>query len=405
MSAPKAAAWKGALFVFCLDWLLMSGSYTLMFPFLPVYLKNDLGCPEEDLTFWSSACFSVQFVFSALLSPFWGRVADRFGRKMMLLRASGMLAVAYFLCMIVQTPAQLFMARVFMGFACGITPVILSMNSDIVPKDKLGFSMGLLQSMNILGSVVGPLAGGAIAQYLSVRLTFAITTTALSLVTIISLIFIHEPPRSNSPAPDGSGRRGGALAVLGKPPVLCVLLAAFGGMMIMMLPVSILTPYIVSLSGESSHGIVLSGAVFSLYGIAGALTSPFWGTLGQRRGFFNVLILAMLLSAAASFGQALPSTVAAFAAANFVAGVCLSGIVPMVNALLVRATRSGERTAAFGLLYSFSELGSGSGPMVGGFIAAAISPRATFIFSAILLALSAAALLRLAPAALRRRGA
>ncbi len=405
MPSPRPIAWKGALLVFCLDWLLMSGSYTLMFPFLPVYLRNDLGCPDEDLTFWSSACFSVQFVFSALLSPFWGRIADSFGRKPMLLRASSMLAASYFICMIVQTPFQLFLARIFMGFACGITPVILSMNSDIVPKNKLGFSMGLLQSMNILGSVVGPLAGGAIAQYLSVRLTFAITTTALTVVTLVSLVFIHEPPRAAAPSPAKGAHGGGALSVLRQWPVLCVLLAAAAGMMIMMLPVSILTPYIVSLSHGSSHGIVLSGAVFSLYGIAGALTSPLWGTLGQRRGFFNVLVIAMLLSALASALQALPDSVAAFAIANFIAGVCLAGIVPMVNALLVRATRPGERTAAFGLLYSFSELGSGSGPMVGGLIAAAISPRATFACSAVMLALAALALLKLAPPALRRRGA
>ncbi|MDD7022329.1 MAG: MFS transporter [Aeromonadales bacterium] len=405
MGAPRQGPWKAALFVFCLDWLLMSGSYTLMFPFLPVYLKNDLGCPPEDLTFWSSACFSVQFVFSALLSPFWGRIADRFGRKLMLLRASSMLAIAYFICMIVQTPFQLFLARIFMGFACGITPVILSMNSDIVPKDKLGFSMGLLQSMNILGSVVGPLAGGAIAQYLSVRLTFAITTAALATVTVVSLIFIHEPPRAAAPAPAPGAHGGGALSVLRQGPVLCVLLAASAGMMIMMLPVSILTPYIVSLAHGSTHGIVLSGAVFSLYGIAGALTSPLWGTLGQRRGFFNVLVLSMLLSALASAGQALPQSVAWFAAANFAAGVCLAGIVPMVNALLVRATRQGERTAAFGLLYSFSEVGSGSGPIVGGLIASAIAPRATFLCSSALLALAALALLRLAPKVLRRRGA
>ncbi|MGN0909030.1 MAG: MFS transporter, partial [Succinivibrio sp.] len=313
------------------------------------------------------------------------------------------LAASYFICMIVQTPFQLFLARIFMGFACGITPVILSMNSDIVPKEKLGFSMGLLQSMNILGSVVGPLAGGAIAQYLSVRLTFAITTGALSLVTVMSLLFIHEPQREPGPARPQAAP-GGAFAVLRQPPVLCVLLSAAAGMMIMMLPVSILTPYIVSLSHGSSHGIVLSGAVFSLYGIAGALTAPWWGTLGQRRGFFNVLVLAMLLSALASAGQALPGSIAAFAIANFAAGVCLAGIVPMVNALLVRATRPGERTAAFGLLYSFSELGSGSGPMLGGFIAATVSPRATFVCSALLLAACALVLLKFAPSSLRRRG-
>ncbi len=404
MSA-KVFSWKVTLFVFCLDWLLMSGSYTLMFPFLPVYLKNDLNCPPEDLTFWSSACFSVQFVFSALLSPFWGRIADRYGRKLMLIRASSMLALSYFICMLVRTPLELFLARIFMGFACGITPVILSMNSDIMPKNKLGFSMGLLQSMNILGSVIGPLAGGAIAQYLSVRYTFAITTCALSLVTVLSLIFIHEPEQNQKPtaAPAEALKKNGTLAVLKQWPVLFVLITAFAGMMIMMLPVAILTPFIISLAHGGSHGILLSGAIFSLYGIAGAITSPFWGTLGQRRGFFRMLVIAMFISAIASLLQSVPRSIATFAVVNFIAGVCLSGIVPMVNSLLVRATAQGGRTAAFGLLYSFSELGSGSGPAIGGFISEMAGPRTTFICAGVMLFIAAVAALKYAPPELRGR--
>ena len=394
-------SWKIALAVFCLDWLLMSGSYTLMFPFLPVYLKNDLGCPEESLTFWSSACFGIQFVFSALLSPFWGRVADRFGRKLMLLRASSMLALSYFICMLVTTPLQLFCARIFMGFACGITPVILSMTSDTVPKNRLGFSMGLLQSMNVLGSVVGPLAGGFIAQSLSVRYTFLITTCALSAVTLMSLIFIREPQRAAGAAP--RAKAPSVVSVLRRKEILSVLMIGALAFFILLLPVAILTPYVTKISGDGSQGVVLSGLVFSLSGIAGAVASPLWGIFGQRRGFFKALVISMALASLMCMLQSVPQSIWPFALLQFGVGLMVAGISPSVNALMVQVTPRQARTTAFGLLYSFTEAGSGSGSLCGGFIASVIGTRLIFCAGGMLLLLVMLLVIFKAPLSLRRR--
>lgn len=396
--------WKVTLTVFSLTWLLMSGSYTLMYPFLPVYLLNDLGCPEEDLTFWSSACFSIQFVFSALLSPVWGRIADRYGRKLMLLRASSMLAVSYFICLIVQTPLQLFFARCFMGIGCGITPVILAMTSDAVPREKLGFSMGVLQSMNVLGTVVGPLAGGMIAQYLSVRYTFVITTCALTAITLLCLIFIHEPRRKPVPQPEMKKLPSvGIWSVLTNRNILTVLMISAAAYLILMLQAAILTPYVTQMCGEDGAGIALSGVVFSLQGIAGALAAPMWGVQGQRRGFFRCLCAAMLLSSVFYTSMYLPSSLLPFAVLEFFAGLCLAGIVPMINALLVQASSPAERTTSFGLLYTFQELGAGSGPLVGGFIAALLGTQFVFLLGGGMMLCFAVLVICLTPQALRVR--
>ncbi len=392
--------WKTALTVFSLDWLLMSGSYTLMFPFLPVYLANDLGCAKADLTFWSSACFSIQFVFSCLLSPLWGRIADRFGRKLMLLRASSMLAVAYCVCIFVTTPLQLFLARAFMGFACGITPVILAMASETVPKEKTGLAMGILQSMNVLGSVVGPLAGGMIAQYLSVRYTFVITTCALSIVPLLSLVFIHEPKRPHLSAPAQDHVHLGS--ILGNKAILSVLVIATLSFLILMLQASVLTPYVNDLSGAQADGIVLSGVVFSLQGISGALASPWWGIQGQRRGFLACLIAAMISASIFYALLAVPETLLPFACLEFLSGMCLAGIVPMINALLVQVTAPRDRATAFGLLYSFQEGGAGSGPLLGGFIAATCGMWALFVSGGVMLLLCAVLLAYFSPQSLKR---
>ncbi len=395
--------WKIALTVFCLDWLLMSGSYTLMFPFLPVYLQNDLGCPKEDLTFWSSACFSIQFVFSCLLSPVWGKIADRFGRKLMLLRASSMLAISYCFCIFVQTPLQLFFARCFMGFACGITPVLLAMASETVPKEKTGFTMGLLQSMNILGTVIGPLAGGVIAQYLSVRYTFIITTSALSLVTLLSLIFIHEPKRATLKEEPSAPVKAhvGVMELLKNRPVLTVLCISTAAFLFLMLQAAILTPYVNELSGNNSTGIVLSGLVFSLQGISGAIAAPIWGIKGQHYGFYKCMIIAMLSSALFYALMGLPTTLIPFAIFEFITGLCIAGIVPMVNALLVQVTKPHERATAFGLLYSFQEGGAGSGPLIGGFIAASFGVPMLFYFGGAMLIIAACVIIICSPKALK----
>ena len=120
--------------------------------------------------------------------------------------------------------------------------------------------------------------------------------------------------------------------------MLTVLSISSAAFLFIMLQTSVLTPYVNDLAGESSAGIVLSGLIFSLQGISGALAAPFWGMQGQRRGFFKCLIIAMLSASLLYMTLGIPHALLPFAVMQFATGLCLAGISPMINALLVQVT-------------------------------------------------------------------
>lgn len=155
----------------------------------------ELGVPADHANMWSGVVFSISFIVSAVMGPIWGKLSDKKGRKLMAIRSGAGLAIAYFLCGIVSSPFQLMLARAFQGFAAGLWPAELAIMSAYAPKQKLGFCMGVMQGALTAGGVIGPLLGGVLASVFGMRISFFIAAAALGIITLITFIFIKEPPR------------------------------------------------------------------------------------------------------------------------------------------------------------------------------------------------------------------
>ena len=91
-------------------------------PFLPLYVSQLGVTSHEALSMWSGLTFSVTFLVSAIVSPMWGSLADRKGRKLMLLRASLGMAIAILLQAFATNVWQLFILRAIMGLTSGYIP-------------------------------------------------------------------------------------------------------------------------------------------------------------------------------------------------------------------------------------------------------------------------------------------
>ena len=137
--------WKVTLVILSLSSILMSLSYTMLIPFLPMYLIEELGVDQSRANFWSGLVFSVSFLISGVMAPIWGAMADTRSRKLMALRAAILLAISYSLGGIVQNEWQLLAMRCFQGFASGLWPACLAILACSVPRDKVGFSLGIMQ--------------------------------------------------------------------------------------------------------------------------------------------------------------------------------------------------------------------------------------------------------------------
>ena len=394
--------WKIVLALLVSFALLMSSSYTMLIPFLPIYLDKELGASRESLSMWSGLVFAISFAISAFAAPLWGKLSDKMGKKPMIIRSSVLIAVTYFLAGIVTTPFELFLVRAFQGVAAGLWPACLVMLSAYAPKKKLGFAMGLMQSANITGSILGPLLGGILATSFGMRNSFFIGAVALSLISITTILFIKEPPKQESTDPVNQKAPGYLSLLKDKNLLILLFVVGFTNFVIMQIQ-PIVALYVEKLNQSSHDVMILSGLVLSLGGFAGAIAAPIWGKAGQKHGFYKTLTLSLIVAGTLIAMQGLPNVLWLFALMQFVCGLAFSGIFPSANSILVLFTPSNIRGTGFGLLFSAQMVGGAIGPIIGGFLVTFLSFNSVYFASGSVLVVLGLYLITLAPKTFKQR--
>jgi len=375
--------WRINLWVLCASVVLTSASYTMIVPFLPVYLL-ELGVSEQDVAMWSGSVFSISFFVGAIMAPIWGKFADKNGKRLMAIRAGLGLAIVYFLGGIVTGPAQLLGVRILQGFANGFLPASLAIISSSAPKEQLGFSLGIIQTGQIIGGVLGPLLGGSLAHVFGMRASFFVAGACLLLVTIVVIFLVKEPAQvedrhaGSSILEDIKHAAKNSLLVEMMGLTLLIQLA-------MMILQPVMTLYIAQLQGDMEGVVLTSGIIFSLGGVAGAVSTPFWGRYGQRSGYFKAMALAFCGAGIFNFLQFFPATVVGFGALQFLVGIFIVGVNPSISATIVNCTDPSFRGRVFGFATTAYQIGAMIGPLLGGAIAGSMGIQYVFIFTGLLL--------------------
>ena len=361
--------WKFCLAILTCNVIFMSSSYTMLIPFLPMYLTAELGVDAGSVNIWSGIVFSSTFAVSAIMAPIWGRLADKKGKRLMAIRSSLLLAISYFLGGIVTSPLQLTFMRMFQGFAAGLWPMELAIMTMYAPPKKLGICLGIMQGALTAGGVIGPLFGGILAEIFGMRMSFFLAAGALFLNFLVLVFFIKEPPDNAEPAKAGQPSQEESPSLWHQPLIRNMLIYAVFVQMVILIIQPVLTTYITELAGHLDNLMFISGLVFSLGGFASAISSPLWGRFGQHHGFHTSLLYALVATSLCYFLQAIPDDLYYFAATQFAIGLFFSGIYPSINAILASNTTAHMKGRVFGLLFSAQQIGSIAGPMLGGLIA------------------------------------
>lgn len=373
-------SWKILLAMMVTFALMMSSSYTMLIPFLPIYMQSELGATADNVSLWSGVTYAITFAISAFVSPIWGKLSDKMGKKPMIIRSSFLLAITYFLGGIVRTPFELFLVRAFQGIASGLWPACLVMMSACVPKNKIGISMGLMQSANICGGIIGPLLGGILATAFGMRNSFYVGAVALSLITVTTILFIKEPPV----APEkeiNKAQPPSYLSFIKDKNILILLLCVCMTNLVILQIQPIVSLYVQQLSHNSDKAVLLTGFIMSLGGIAGALASPLWGKTGQKVGFYKTITLAFISAGLLVSLQGVPNSLVLFGLMQFLCGLGFSGIFPSANSILVLLTPPSSRGMGFGSLFSAQMIGGALGPVIGGVIVSFMSFNTVYIIS------------------------
>ncbi len=374
--------WKIILAILTANVVFMSASYTMLIPFLPMYLIRELGVPQADVKMWSGVVFSVTFLIGGIMAPIWGKMADKHGKKPMAIRSGLGLALSYLLGGMVTSPEQMVGVRVLQGFAAGLWSVCLAIATSSVPVGKLGMSLGILQSGLTAGNVIGPLIGGMLASMFGMRTSFYLGAAVLFIITLVFWFYIPEPP--------GSGKteevdNEPATALLKNPPIREALICSGIVQMVILLIQPIISLYVEQLYDGTDNIIFIAGLVFSLVGIASAITAPYWGRFGQNRGFYLSLSLSSVGAGFVMILQAMPDSLMLFAVLNFTVGLFFAGIHPSISAILANKTERNQRGRVFGMLFSAQQFGSMIGPLIGGLIATYLPLNTLFIIGGCIL--------------------
>lgn len=366
---------------------VMTASFTTLSPIVPLLLPQ-LGVHQPArVDFWAGILTAINFLVAAIASPVWGSLADRHGRKLMVLRSSAAICVFTFLMGLARNVWQLLALRGLMGAFSGFSAAAIALVASQAPEDRLGYALGWLATGQLIGSLVGPVVGGGLADLTgSYRAPFFLTSGMAGLALLLCWLVVPErftPPPKDAPR---AGLRqslkllfaGGALL----PLVVVLLLAQFGTRTVQ----PVVTLYVQSLVGNSPQLATLGGIAFSVTGLADLIASPFLGKRSDVLGYRRVLLVCLAGSAAASLPQAFAHSYWTFLAERFGVGMFVGGILPTANALVGRLAGRERRGLVYGATASATFLGGFLGPLSGGAVAAAFGLRWVFVMTAGVLA-------------------
>lgn len=379
--------WKVNLLVLWIGQFFANAGMTMITPFLSLYLARDLHVQgEQAISIWAGSIFAANFATSFIFQPLWGKLADKYGRKIMLLRSGFGMAIVVTLMGFATEPWHLLALRLLNGTISGFNPASVALVSGTTPKERMGFAMGITQSGLVAGTILGPLIGGLLAGWVGFRPIFYITGSLLFLASVLALLFVRENFNREEAAhtPQPSVLQG--LMELTKTPQLAALFTVtFLLQFAMLSPMSLLPLYVEKLHGQTADVAFWAGFVSAATGISNMITSPVLGRVSDRIGAHRVLTFCLIGAAATLIPQAFVQSVWQLITVRFMLGIFMGGLLPSVNALIRHYTPDGMESRAFGFNSSTLALGNMLGSLIGGFLAGYIGIERLFIISGVLL--------------------
>jgi DHA1 family multidrug resistance protein-like MFS transporter len=378
--------WKRNLFVLWFGQFMVMSGMTMIIPFLPLYIQELGVTDEKQVALWAGIIFAGNFVTAFLFQPFWGRLADKYGRKMMIIRSGLGMAVVMILMGFSTSVWHLLLLRLLNGTISGYMPAAAALVSANTPRERIGFAMGTLQSGAVAGTIFGPVIGGLMVKWVGFAPIFFITGSLLLVGTLLALFMVRESfdKKQAASKPQLSIYKG--LQELRRTRELPSLFAVTFMIQFAILSSMPLIPlFVQDMHGQITLLAFYAGLVSSSMGFSNMIASPLFGRLGDRIGFERILSIALIGAAIAFIPQAFVQNVWQLMTARFCLGFFIGGLLPSVNALIRTYTPDGMEGRAYSFNTSALALGNMLGPVVGGLLYGIISIRGVFILTAILL--------------------
>ena len=313
-------------------------------------------------------------------------LADRLGRKPMLVRAQFAAGFTITLAAFVTGPWQMLGLRLIEGGMTGTVAAATALVAVSMPKDRLGYGLGMVQTAVFSGSALGPLFGGVIADSVGYRTTFVISGMMAFAAGVITLVFVHENfVRPEKKTKKEKAATGSTWKLILGPTMLALtmsmLLVRFASS-----AVQPITPIFVEMISEVGANVnTLTGLALGILGVTSAISSIYLGKLGDRRGHYKILIWCAVGAGLVYLPMSLAQHPWHLIVLQAIFGLFAGGLIPAANALIARVTDDSQRGVVFVLMNTAGSVGGFAGPLAGAGLAGVFGIRATFVLTGIVL--------------------
>ncbi len=386
-------SWRQNLFAVTAATFIGFTGFTLVMPFLPLYFQQ-LGVEDVgELALWSGLSLGVTPAVTALMSPFWGRLADRVGRKIMIERSLVSFVIVMSAMAFVTQAWHVFALRAIQGLFAGYGALALTMAADTAPKDRTAFAIGTVQTAGRLGPALGPVIGGTVAQIVGLRNAFFVTA-GFYVIALVIVFAMYREPAIHSPAHPARDGRVTFRSVLAFENFILLIAVVFGLTFVDRSFGPVLPLYVAELGTSMSDVPIVSGVLFSISAGTGAIGNHLCRRFLARHSTRAVIAAAAAVGALGTLTYVVADGTSVLMLGTPLLGLAIGAASTAAYTAAAAVIPAASRGTGFGLLSTGSLVGLALSPVICGLLGT-LSLRAVFVLDTIVLVLLAGIVRRL----------
>jgi DHA1 family multidrug resistance protein-like MFS transporter len=357
-------------------------------PFLPLYIR-DLGVADPQAQkLWSGLIFAGPFTLSIIVTPFWGMIGDKYGRKPMLIRAIFGLAIAMLLMGFARTVEQLLFFRILQGVLSGFMAAVLGFIVANTPSEKSGYAIGLFQSSVAAGNIIGPLIGGVISDFSGIRSVFYLVAILCAISGFLVMILVVEKNKGSLQEKKHTLKSNLKFIIKSK-----YLSSLIGILMIVQIGFYITNPvfayFIEHLHAPAKYLSTITGTMVGIVGVFYVIFSPRWGKANDKADFRKILFYAILISGILQLLHSIMPEYYYIYPLRVGLGIISSAVIPTLYSSLNKQIPEENKGGIMGFASSANIFGTLIGYLMSSAIAPFVEINLIFVISGVILVFSA----------------
>ena len=390
----KMPVWKRNLYAVWMTQFLSLLGFAFGVPILPYFIQ-ELGVVSPDaVKLYTGLMSAIPAVALGLMAPVWGAAADRFGKKIMMLRAMGFAFLVLLFLGLSQNITQILVIRFFQGILTGTVTASYALIAAGTPDDKMSYALGIISSSIFIGNSAGLVLGGIAADIFGYRLSFIIGAVIMLVGFLWTLLAVKEIKATRQPDIVKAGDKKGSWFSRNKiflPVIFTVLPLIFIIRVGRTLTNPYIPIYIQEVRGVMEGSATVSGIIRAISSIAVAAAGVFLARLGDRNNKIKLSAVFMGLGAIAVIPMFFTDSLIVFTIFHTLVFLAIGGVEPLLNSRASVSIPSEKRGVLFGIIAMTGSFGWAVSPAIGSFVSIRFSTNAIFLAFSLLLAVGAAA--------------